>query len=154
MEQRIAPLTPAQFSVFQGILRGETSRQTAERLRLSIFTVRNHTSALFARLDVHSRLELVLKSPLTRKPPAAVQKTLKRLSPTQLDVFDELLAGEDPPTIAERLNAAPDTINDHFQKILREFEVRSQLKLMAVFVVRPTLTKADLVKRRRRRAHA
>lgn len=56
---RLALLTPKEQEVLQSILDGQSSRETAEQLGLSVRTVENHRSRLMEKLHVKSALELV-----------------------------------------------------------------------------------------------
>lgn len=53
-------LTNAERAVAQGILHGLTYRELAERRGVSARTVSNQVRAVFAKLRVHSRLDLAL----------------------------------------------------------------------------------------------
>jgi two-component system response regulator NreC len=57
----IAPeaLTPREAEVLSLIARGYTNRQIAEKLTLSVRTVEGHRANLMAKLNMHSRVELV-----------------------------------------------------------------------------------------------
>lgn len=52
-------LSPRERDVLASMLDGKRGRQIAEDLRISTDTVRTHTRSIFAKLDVHSRLEAV-----------------------------------------------------------------------------------------------
>jgi DNA-binding NarL/FixJ family response regulator len=52
-------LSPRERDVLIRMLEGKRGRQIAEDLRISTDTVRTHTRSIFAKLDVHSRLEAV-----------------------------------------------------------------------------------------------
>jgi two-component system, NarL family, response regulator LiaR len=52
-------LSPRERDVLLGMMDGRSNRQIAEDLNISRDTVRTHTRNLFAKLDVHSRLEAV-----------------------------------------------------------------------------------------------
>lgn len=50
-------LSPRERDVLLGMMEGKRGRQIAEDLMISTDTVRTHTRNIFAKLDVHSRLE-------------------------------------------------------------------------------------------------
>lgn len=52
-------LSPRERDVLLGMMEGKRGRQIAEDLMISTDTVRTHTRNIFAKLDVHSRLEAV-----------------------------------------------------------------------------------------------
>jgi PAS domain S-box-containing protein len=52
-------LTPRQSEVLRLLEHGRSTEQIAEKLHLSVETVRNHIRAMFRALDVHSRIEAV-----------------------------------------------------------------------------------------------
>jgi DNA-binding NarL/FixJ family response regulator len=54
-------LTPRQKDVVELILRGMRDKQIATALGLSVRTVREHLSHLFARLEARDRIGLVLR---------------------------------------------------------------------------------------------
>lgn len=59
-------LSDAQRRVFTLLLTGMQEKTIANQLKLSIHTVHNHVKAIFRRLEVHSRAELLAK--FVRKP--------------------------------------------------------------------------------------
>jgi DNA-binding CsgD family transcriptional regulator len=59
-------LTPAQREVYDLLLKGISTREIAEQLERSEFTVRNHIKAVFKKLGVNSRVAL-MSSSLTAK---------------------------------------------------------------------------------------
>lgn len=52
-------LSPRERDVLLGMVEGKRGRQIAQDLMISTDTVRTHTRNIFAKLDVHSRLEAV-----------------------------------------------------------------------------------------------
>jgi DNA-binding NarL/FixJ family response regulator len=52
-------LTPREIEVLTLIQRGLTNREVALELKITPGTVRNHTSAIYRKLDVRNRLEAV-----------------------------------------------------------------------------------------------
>lgn len=55
----VEPLTPRELNVLRLLSKGNTNRETAEVLGLSIRTVENHRANLMGKLDLSSRVELV-----------------------------------------------------------------------------------------------
>jgi two-component system response regulator NreC len=55
----VEPLTPRELDVLRLLSKGNTNRQTAEVLGLSVRTVENHRANLMGKLDLSSRVELV-----------------------------------------------------------------------------------------------
>ena len=55
----VEPLTPRELDVLRLLARGNTNRQTAEVLGLSVRTVENHRANLMGKLGISSRVELV-----------------------------------------------------------------------------------------------
>jgi DNA-binding CsgD family transcriptional regulator len=51
-------LTESEFTVVSLVARGATSREVAERLYLSPFTVNSHLKHVFTKLGIRSRVEL------------------------------------------------------------------------------------------------
>ena len=55
----VEPLTPREIDVLRLLARGNTNRQSADVLGLSVRTVENHRANLMGKLGVSSRVELV-----------------------------------------------------------------------------------------------
>ena len=55
----VEPLTPRELDVLRLLVRGNTNRQAAEVLGLSVRTVENHRANLMGKLGISSRVELV-----------------------------------------------------------------------------------------------
>jgi len=53
-------LTERELEVLKEIVRGESNRSIAEKLFISEKTVKNHTTSIFRKLDVHDRTQAVL----------------------------------------------------------------------------------------------
>ena len=58
----VDPLTGREMEVLQLMAEGLDTRALAERLVLGQTTVRTHVAAILAKLEVHSRLEAVVKA--------------------------------------------------------------------------------------------
>lgn len=52
-------LTPREVEILQALAKGWTTHQIADRLYISVATVRNHVQNILQKLDVHSRVEAV-----------------------------------------------------------------------------------------------
>ena len=52
-------LSPRELDVLRLLVAGAGTRTAAERLHVSLATVRNHVQSIFRKLEVHSRLEAV-----------------------------------------------------------------------------------------------
>jgi len=57
-----SPLTPRQLHVLRHLAAGHSTAVIAARLGISIDTVRNHIRAILERLEVHTRLEAVIRA--------------------------------------------------------------------------------------------
>lgn len=55
----VEPLTPREIDVLRLLARGNTNRQSAEVLGISVRTVENHRANLMGKLGIASRVELV-----------------------------------------------------------------------------------------------
>jgi two-component system, NarL family, response regulator NreC len=55
----VEPLTPRELDVLRLLVKGNTNRQTAGLLGLSVRTVENHRANLMGKLGISSRVELV-----------------------------------------------------------------------------------------------
>lgn len=55
-------LSPREVEVLRELALGRTNAEVADKLYLSVRTVENHRAHIFAKLDVHSRAELVSKA--------------------------------------------------------------------------------------------
>jgi LuxR family maltose regulon positive regulatory protein len=58
----IEPLSEHELEVFQGIAEGLTNREIAERLYLSLSTVKVHTRNIFGKLGVNNRTQAAARS--------------------------------------------------------------------------------------------
>jgi len=54
-------LSPRQKEIIQCLLLGDSDKQIANDLHISVPTVRTHLSRLFIKLDVQDRVELILR---------------------------------------------------------------------------------------------
>ncbi len=54
-------LSNREREVLEGLLRGARPRAIGEQLGISVHTVRNHVKAIYRKLGVHSRVELLLQ---------------------------------------------------------------------------------------------
>ena len=59
VQARLATLTPRELEVLGAIIGGETAEEMADRLVVSVGTVRNHIASLLAKLGVSSQLAAV-----------------------------------------------------------------------------------------------
>ena len=59
MKKSAEPLTPREEEVLRLIGLGTTSKEIAQQLKISVFTVGNHRRSLCKKLDVHSTAALV-----------------------------------------------------------------------------------------------
>lgn len=59
-------LSPAQRNVFWHVIEGSSNREIAEKLGVSVNTIKSHRSAIFQKMAVNSVLELVKKAELLR----------------------------------------------------------------------------------------
>jgi len=57
-----AALTSRELQVLRCLARGETTSATAEALAIAHVTVRNHIQSILQKLDVHSKLEAVVRA--------------------------------------------------------------------------------------------
>ncbi|GAA1164314.1 DNA-binding NarL/FixJ family response regulator [Kitasatospora gansuensis] len=70
------PLTGREIQVITGMANGEENRQIAERLGLSVNTVKSHSSRIYRKLAARDRAHAVGLAIATRQlPPRAVQIT-------------------------------------------------------------------------------
>ena len=58
----IEPLSERELEVLQHIAEGLTNREIADRLYLSLFTVKAHARSIYDKLDAHSRTQAVAKA--------------------------------------------------------------------------------------------
>ena len=53
-------LSPRQADIIRHLLRGESDKQIAHELKISVATVRTHLRRLFQKFDINDRVELIL----------------------------------------------------------------------------------------------
>jgi LuxR family maltose regulon positive regulatory protein len=58
-EHLIEPLTPRELEVLRLICEGLSNREIAERLTVTLNTVKKHTSNLYSKLGVRSRTQAI-----------------------------------------------------------------------------------------------
>jgi LuxR family maltose regulon positive regulatory protein len=58
----IEPLSPRELEVLQLIAEGLSNQEIANRLFLSLSTVKVHTRNIYGKLDVHSRTQAIARS--------------------------------------------------------------------------------------------
>ncbi len=63
---RIESLSPAQREVFRLVICGKRNREIADALGVSVNTVKTHRAAIFAKMQVHSVVELLQKTEVLR----------------------------------------------------------------------------------------
>jgi LuxR family maltose regulon positive regulatory protein len=61
-EPLIEPLSAREREVLQLLEEGLSNREVAERLIISLSTVKSHTASIFAKLDVHSRARAITRA--------------------------------------------------------------------------------------------
>jgi DNA-binding CsgD family transcriptional regulator len=61
----LSRLTPTQRAIVAGIVAGHSNAALARRRRTSVHTIANHLAAIFRRLGVGSRAELVARIAIT-----------------------------------------------------------------------------------------
>ena len=59
-DERLHKLTPKERAVLDLLLEGCTMKQTAQRLGVAYSTVNTHTNAIYRKLQVNSRAQLIL----------------------------------------------------------------------------------------------
>ncbi|GGO38745.1 response regulator transcription factor [Deinococcus humi] len=57
--ERLSRLSPREHEVLRGIVDGQTSKQTARALNISVRTVEAHRASLFAKLEAESLAEVI-----------------------------------------------------------------------------------------------
>jgi len=57
----IEPLTPKELEILELVREGRSNRQIAERLKLTLGTVKVYTNRIYGKLGVTSRVQAVLK---------------------------------------------------------------------------------------------
>ncbi len=60
VRQAMGSLTPRELEVLQALAEGLSDMEMAERLYVSVGTVRNHVARILGKLEVHSRLQALV----------------------------------------------------------------------------------------------
>jgi DNA-binding NarL/FixJ family response regulator len=92
-----------------------------------------------------------VSAPRGRKPlvVAAVAPELESVTPAQRGVLSLLVQGHELSEIAELLEISVATVRNHMQAVYETFGVRSQPKLLALFLQRVVARQASASRRRK-----
>jgi len=60
VRQAMGSLTPRELEVMQALAEGLSAMEMADRLYVSVGTVRNHVASVLVKLGVHSRLQALV----------------------------------------------------------------------------------------------
>ena len=112
-------LTQAQRAVARLAAQGLRNQEIADRLVLSRRTVEGHLTAIFDRLRIEDRVDIVRGSGNRSLDPAA----LSLLTPRQIDIAREVVAGAGNGAIAERLGIHVKTVEKHVRGLYRALGV-------------------------------
>jgi len=94
-------LTPRESEILQMIAEGFSNRMIAERLRISVQTVKNHVSKLMLKTNVNTRENVVL---------AQVRSNIDKQSPTDENVTHELAPMMTIREVSQLLTVHPNTV--------------------------------------------
>lgn len=61
-ERSVEPLSEREMEVLRLIAEGLTNREIAQRLYISVSTVKRHTANIYGKLDVHNRTQAVAQA--------------------------------------------------------------------------------------------
>ena len=93
------------------------------------FTVDEVTAALDRALAMRKQ-----STPATEKPPATLETKFAELTPRELSVFQEIVAGATNKEIARSLDISPRTIEVHRHNIMRKMEAGNLAELVRMAV--------------------
>lgn len=96
-----AALTPSELRAIDGLKAGGSIKEVALRLGISPNTLKERLKTIYAKLEVHSARELLVKLYLGSREPAAPQRT---------DVLRSLEAVLDAPSVSAALRALASAI--------------------------------------------
>ena len=120
-------MTRSQQAVARLAVQGLRNQQIAEVLVLSPRTVEGHLSAIFDRLGVGDRLDIVRGGGSAVADPAV----LAALTPRQADIARELVAGGSNAEIAARMGIGVKTVEKHLHGIYRTLGTSSRAGAVA-----------------------
>ncbi|WP_236903723.1 helix-turn-helix domain-containing protein [Cupriavidus malaysiensis] len=143
--EQVTILTPRQAEVYAMLLDGQPDKRIAQRLVLQEYTVKEHVSAIFARLGVGNRRQLIRQAclpgchtpptHLARREPArgeAISPAQLGLTARQADVLRLLLDGAGNRGIARQLGLKEDTVKGHVTAILRALNASTRSQVMVL----------------------
>jgi DNA-binding NarL/FixJ family response regulator len=130
----LAGLSAREAQVHALVAQGLSNRQIAQRLELSVHTVKRHVTRLMARLDVASRMEAaaLFRGAAAAKPDASCGAPACALTPRERDVLAGIAAGAANSSIAADLSVSTDTVKRHATSIFAKLNVRSRFHAAAI----------------------
>jgi DNA-binding CsgD family transcriptional regulator len=123
-------LTPAEFEIIEDILRGCTNKQIAEGRGTSAGTVANQIAAIYQKLGIGSRADLMARLALSDPASGACASRLSGLSGREQQVVLQAIQGHSNKLIAIELGLTESTVATHLRRALGKLGLRSRRELI------------------------
>jgi DNA-binding NarL/FixJ family response regulator len=124
-------LSKREHEILLLLARGRTLPRIGEDLYLSTSAVKYHTQAIYRKLGVHSRKELLLAL-RTAKAPAYASRPVGYdiLTAREQQVFGLLASGGSVVAVAEALGVSQNTAKTHIKRVYQKLGVHSKQELI------------------------
>ncbi|MDR2106831.1 MAG: LuxR C-terminal-related transcriptional regulator [Coriobacteriales bacterium] len=124
-------LSAREHEILLLLARGRTLPRIGESLYLSTSAVKYHTQAIYRKLGVHSRKELLRALCTVNVPTYALNLiNYDMLTARERQVFGMLAAGKPTNAIAEALDLSPNTVKTHIKRVYQKLDIHSKQELI------------------------
>jgi DNA-binding NarL/FixJ family response regulator len=126
-------LTPTEFDIVEHILQGWTNKQIAESRGTAPTTVANQIAAIYQKLGLCSRADLMVRLALSDPASASTSSRLASLSAREQQVVLQASQGHSNKRIAIELGLTESTVATHLRRALGKLGLRSRRELILDF---------------------
>ena len=124
------PLTCAEQEIVDHILQGCTNKQIATCRGTSAGTVANQIAAVYQKLGICSRADLLIRLAVSAPEPAPARPSVTCLSSREQQVVLQAIQGHSNKLIAIELALTESTVATHLRRALVKLRLRSRRELI------------------------